>query len=395
MKDILSSAMALKDEMVETRRFIHRNAESGLHLPVTAAYVRQKLTAMGYDVHVVGTNESGLTATAGDPAKGKVILLRADMDALLMKEESGLPFASETNAAHCCGHDMHTAMLLCAAKLIKEQEGRLNGAVKFMFQPGEETGNGALDMMNHGILKNPKPDAVLGLHVNAKAPAGRLDYGKGSTFSSNNDIDIVIKGRGGHGARPHETVDPIKVANHIYLALQSIRTSEVGPSQTYIFTITSISGGSTYNTIPDTVKMKGTMRAYDELVRQETLQRIQEICQGVAHSFKAEAEVTFSAGIPQMFCSPGFTDEILSYASELLPPGAVAEKNEIKMGSEDFSFITALYPDTSAYLFIGAGPDEGTGFPYGQHSPEVVFNEEVMPYGAAVMAESAMKWLER
>lgn len=395
MKDILSSAMALKDEMVETRRFIHRNAESGLHLPVTAAYVRQKLTAMGYDVHVVGTNESGLTATAGDPAKGKVILLRADMDALLMKEESGLPFASETNAAHCCGHDMHTAMLLCAAKLIKEQEGRLNGAVKFMFQPGEETGNGALDMMNHGILKNPKPDAVLGLHVNAKAPAGRLDYGKGSTFSSNNDIDIVIKGRGGHGARPHETVDPIKVANHIYLALQSIRTSEVGPSQTYIFTITSISGGSTYNTIPDTVKMKGTMRAYDELVRQETLQRIQEICQGVAHSFKAEAEVTFSAGIPQMFCSPEFTDEILSYASELLPPGAVAEKNEIKMGSEDFSFITALYPNTSAYLFIGAGPDEGTGFPYGQHSPEVVFNEEVMPYGAAVMAESAMKWLER
>lgn len=395
MKDILSSAMALKDEMVETRRFIHRNAESGLHLPVTAAYVRQKLTAMGYDVHVVGTNESGLTATAGDPAKGKVILLRADMDALLMKEESGLPFASETNAAHCCGHDMHTAMLLCAAKLIKEQEGRLNGAVKFMFQPGEETGNGALDMMNHGILKNPKPDAVLGLHVNAKAPAGRLDYGKGSTFSSNNDIDIVIKGRGGHGARPHETVDPIKVANHIYLALQSIRTSEVGPAQTYIFTITSISGGSTYNTIPDTVKMKGTMRAYDELVRQETLQRIQEICQGVAHSFKAEAEVTFSAGIPQMFCSPEFTDEILSYASELLPPGAVAEKNEIKMGSEDFSFITALYPDTSAYLFIGAGPDEGTGFPYGQHSPEVVFNEEVMPYGAAVMAESAMKWLER
>lgn len=395
MKEILSSAMALKDEMVETRRFIHRNAESGLHLPVTAAYVRQKLTAMGYDVHVIGTNESGLTAIAGDPAKGKVILLRADMDALLMKEESGLPFASETNAAHCCGHDMHTAMLLCAAKLIKEQEGRLNGAVKFMFQPGEETGNGALDMMNHGILENPKPDAVLGIHVNAKAPAGRLDYGKGSTFSSNNDIDIVIKGRGGHGARPHETVDPIKVANHIYLALQSIRTSEVEPAQTYIFTITSISGGSTYNTIPDTVKMKGTMRAYDEKVRQETLQRIQEICQGVAHSFKAEAEVTFSAGIPQMYCSPEFTDEILSYVSELLPPGAVAEKNEIKMGSEDFSFITALYPDTSAYLFIGAGPDERTGFTYGQHSPGVVFNEEVMPYGAAVMAESAMKWLER
>ncbi|MEG0564830.1 MAG: M20 family metallopeptidase [Hungatella sp.] len=392
MNEILTQAMTLSKEMVEVRRHIHQHAEAGLDLPVTSAYVKQKLEDMGYEVQRIGT--SGLTAIAGDSKKGKTILLRADMDALPMREESGLSFASATDAAHCCGHDMHTAMLLGAAKLIKTREPHLCGSVKFLFQPGEETEFGALRMLEHGILENPRPDAVLGLHVNAKAPAGRLDYGKGCTFSSSNNFDIEVIGRGGHAARPHETIDPIKVANYIYSALQTLRSSETKPMDPLIFTITAIHGGSSYNTISDTVTMKGTMRAYDEEVRQKALKRIVEICEGVAQTFHAKAEVKFTMGVPPLYCSPEFTDELLSYAAEVGLP-VIASENEIKMGAEDFSFLTAEYPDTSGYLFLGAGPDEHSGFPYGQHSPKVVFNEEVMPYGAAVMAVCAMKWLQK
>lgn len=392
MNEILFRAMELKEEMLKNRRFLHRNAESGLCLPVTSGFVKEKLENMGYAVESVG--ESGLSAVAGDAGKGKTILLRADMDALPMKEESGLSFASGTDAAHCCGHDMHTAMLLAAAEILKEREQELSGAVKFMFQPGEETGGGASRMLDCGILENPRPSAVLGLHVNAKAPACRLDYGKGCTFSSNNNIDIEIKGRGGHGARPHEAVDPIKAAVQIYTALQTIRVSEVAPASPFIFTITSIHGGSSYNSIPGTVTMKGTMRAYDESVRQKALERIREICESVARTFKAEANVLLPDGIPPMYCSPDYTDEMLSYAADIVGAGQIAPGPEVKMGSEDFAFVTALYPESSGYLFIGAGPDAFTGYPFGQHSPSVVFNEEIMPYGAAILAECAMKWLQ-
>lgn len=391
MDNLLNSAMAQKDELINIRRYIHQNAETGMHLPLTFAYVKACLENMGYAVQKIG--DSGLMAVAGGKKEGKTILLRADMDALPMKEESGLSFASENGRSHCCGHDMHTAMLLGAAKLLKEREHNISGRVKFLFQPGEEVGIGAQEMLQSGALETPVPDAVLALHVNAKAPAGRLDYGRECTFASNNDIDIEITGQGGHGARPHEAVDPIKVANQIYTALQTIRVSEIKPMDTLILTITSIHGGNSYNAIPDVVTMKGTMRAYDETVRATAINRIREISQSIAEMYHAKAEVRISTGIPSMYCSPGFTDELLEYAGRVQGKEKIAEAPEVKMGSEDFSFITEKYPNTSAYLFIGAGPDASTGFPYGQHSPKVVFNEEILPQGAAVMAACALSWL--
>lgn len=392
MNQILYRAQELKQETISNRRYLHQNPELGLALPVTSAYVEEKLKEMGYQVRRLGG--SGLTALAGRPGTGKTILLRADMDALPMQEESGLDFASQKEASHCCGHDLHTAMLLTAAKIIKEQEACLTGQVKFLFQPGEETSNGALEMISGGILKDPRPDAVLAMHVNAMAPLGKLSYGRGITFCSNDNLEIQIKGEGGHGARPHEARDPLKTANHLYQALQTIRTSDISPMEPIILTITAINGGSSYNIIPDKVTMKGTLRTYDEAAQNKVLKRIEEICQNIGSAFCNEISICYKDKILPLYCTPAFTDEIISYCREILSDHQVSPVNEVKMGSEDFSFITSKYPEASGYLFIGAGPDEENGYSYGQHNPKVIYNENVLPLGAAAMAGSAIKWLK-
>lgn len=392
MDRILCRAQELKEETISNRRFLHQHPELGLTLPVTSSFVEKKLKEMGYQIKYLGS--SGLTAVAGEAHTGKTILLRADMDALPMSEESGLEFAAQKGISHSCGHDLHTAMLLTAAKIIKEQEVCLKGQVKFLFQPGEETGDGALLMISEGILNDPRPDAVLAMHVNAKAPLGMLGYGSGITFCSNDNLEITIKGEGGHGARPHEARDPLKTANHLYQALQTIRTSDISPLEPVILTITAINGGSTYNVIPDKVTMKGTLRTYDEEAQQKVLKRIEEICRNIGKLFDNEIVIQFKDKILPMYCAPVFTDEIIGYGREILGAHRVSPVNEVKMGSEDFAYISSQYKAASGYLFIGAGPDEENGYPYGQHSPRVIFNEDVLPLGAAVMAGSAIKWLE-
>ena len=392
MDKIFCRAQELKEETISNRRYLHQNPELGLALPVTSAFVHEKLKAMGYQVKRLGS--SGLTVLAGKAGAGKTILLRADMDALPMREESSLEFAAQNEISHCCGHDLHTAMLLTAAKIIKEQEDRLMGQVKFLFQPGEETADGALEMISEGILNDPKPDSVLAMHVNAKAPLGKLDYGRGIAFCSNDNLEIIIKGEGGHGARPHEARDPLKTAIHLYQALQTIRTGDISSMEPIILTITVINGGSTYNVIPDEVIMKGTLRTYDEGAQNKVLERIREICQNIGSAFNNEINIELKDKLLPLYCTPAFTDEILIYCREILGADKVSAVNEIKMGSEDFSFISSKYPAASGYLFIGAGPDDESCYPYGQHSPKVIYNEAVLPLGAAVMAGSAIKWLQ-
>lgn len=389
MNQFLARAVELKEKMIQDRRYIHQHAERGMSLPLTSAYVQARLEEMGYKPVRVG--QSGLCAVAGSGEP--VILLRADMDALPLHEESGLEFASQTDSAHCCGHDLHTTMLLAAAQMLKERESELKGTVKLMFQPGEEVGMGAKEMLENGILEKPVPNAVLGLHVNAKSPLYQLNYGKGCTFCSNDSLTIQVIGRGGHGARPQEAIDPVKVACHIYMAIQSIKANSVSPLKPVILTITAMNGGNSHNLIPDTMELKGTLRTYDEETREDVMKQVQEKAEAVAKAFGATAKVIFGESLPPMVCSEMFTDKILGYASDVVGAERIAPHGEVKMGSEDFAFITGKYPDSNAYLFIGAGPSETEAFAYGQHNSKVVFNEDVMPYGAAVMAQSAMSWL--
>ena len=235
----LQSAQALYEQMVRDRRHLHQHPEVGMDLPETCSYVMARLTEMGYQPRRLG---GGVTATVTGKPDGKVFLLRADMDALPMREESGLPFASQRSCAHTCGHDMHTAMLLGAAQLLRDRAAELNGTVKFMFQPGEEVLSGARSMIEAGILEDPHVDAAMGAHMIPMIPAGLGGYGTGVVSASSDHLVIRVEGRGGHGAHPQSTVDPINIGVHIHLALQELLSREADPAELVVLTFGKFQG---------------------------------------------------------------------------------------------------------------------------------------------------------
>ena len=287
-------ALELKDELIENRRYLHSHAEAGLTLPNTVAYVEKKLREYGIEPERCG---EGVTALIGKG--GKVLLLRADMDALEMPEESGLAFASmNPQTAHCCGHDMHAAMLLTAAKMLKEHESELQGTVKLMFQPGEECLNGSLNMLENGILENPKVDAALAYHVGpGKLPIGMFMYNDNSTMMySNNEFSVTVKGKGGHGAMPQNCIDPISVGAHIIIALQEIIARELDPHGSCVITVGTFHAGTAMNIIPETARLTGTLRADTKEAQTKLVQRVREVTQATAAVYGATADIEISAG---------------------------------------------------------------------------------------------------
>lgn len=388
--DYLKRAHELAEEIVANRRYLHQHPETGLDVPVTKAYVEEKLTEMGYQVQHVGP---GLVAMAG--SGNPVVLLRADMDALPMEEESGLPFASLTpGKAHCCGHDNHTAMLLGAARLLKENEANLKGTVKLMFQPGEEVGKGAFAMVEAGVLENPKPDAAMAFHVDAATPLGIFHYGKGATFCSSDVFTIEVFGKAGHGARPHQAIDSITAAAHIVTALEALIAREATPTETNMLTICSIeSDTKVFNVFPTQVTMTGSLRSYSQEQRDLLLQRMEETVEGIAKTFRCTSKITYGSQFGTLVVNDALEDEMRGYLEEALGGEAtVVDPPIVKMGSEDFAGVTAHVP--SAFFFVGAGPDRENGYFCTQHNSKVRFNEEMLPWGAAGFAHCATKWLE-
>ena len=272
----LERAMELKEELTANRRWLHQHPELDLETKETTAFVTEKLREMGCNPVPVSPN--GVLVTLG-PSTGKTFLLRADMDALPIQEESGLPFASSTDGkAHCCGHDLHTAMLLGAAKLLKERESELTGTVKLLFQPGEENMKGAKAMIRQGILESPHVDAAMAIHVNSVVPTGKLLVFTGPACASSDLFTIKIKGRGGHGSTPNKTIDPLNVAAHILISLQELQARELKAGETGVLTIGSIQGGDTFNVIPSEAVMKGTIRTYSSEVQELLIRRMKETC---------------------------------------------------------------------------------------------------------------------
>ena len=270
--EYLKRATEINPEVIANRRYLHQHPELAFDLDNTVRFVKEKLTEMGYAPADCG--DHGVVALAGGRKPGKCILIRADMDALPMKEESGLEFSSLTDsAAHTCGHDTHTAMLLGAAKLLKEMEDEIPGTVKLMFQPAEEMGTGAENMLKAGVLENPHVDASFGIHIFAAVPAGVLVYGNGPMLSSCDVFEITVKGKGGHGSMPNDTVDPIMVGAHILTALESINSREIAPDSFGVLTVGCFQSGSKFNIIPDTAFMTGTIRTFDAGVHQEAPRR--------------------------------------------------------------------------------------------------------------------------
>ena len=382
-------ALELKEETVANRRFFHQNAECGLEMPKAVRYVTEKLTAYGLTPRPLG---KGVTATLGQGSP--VLLLRADMDALPMPEESGLPFACPTGTEnHACGHDCHAAMLLTAAKMLKERESELRGTVKFMFQPAEETFEGSRNMIENGILEGPAPDAALAFHTGpGKLPVGLIMYNDATTMMFSTDIfRIDIKGRGGHGAYPHTAVDPINIGVQIHLGLQELIARESDPQKSTLLTVGHFEAGSTANIIPDTAVLEGTIRTNDREARDKLLRRIRELTAGIAAAYGGEARCDIVRGVPPLVCDGTVVREMVGFMREMAIPGFAEYKGIASSASEDFALVAERIPTAFIYLASGFADERGDA---PAHNPKVMFNEDVLPVGAAGLTHCAIRWLE-
>ena len=386
--DYLKRAFELKDETLANRRHIHQNAEAGLCLPNTKEYVRKKLLSYGIEASDCG---EGLVATLGN--KGKVILLRADMDALPMEEESGEEFSSKTSCAHTCGHDLHTAMLLTASKMLKENEANLKGTVKLMFQPGEEIFEGGKNMIEKGILENPKVDVAMGFHVAAgQFPVDMIMYNKDSTMMASVDVfKITIQGKGSHGAYPHLGIDPINIAVSVYNAVQELISKETDPTHSCVLTIGKIQSGTAPNIIPETALLEGTIRTNNVDAREKLVRRLKEVSEGMAKVFGGSAEVEMVAGVAPLVCDKALTEEMVYYIKGIGIENLAEYPGVTSSASEDFASIAERVPSTFLYVSAGFMDDRGQ---YSVHNPKVRFNEEACHRGAAYFAHCATKWLE-
>ena len=382
-------ALELKDETIANRRHIHKNAETGLDIPKTKAYVMEKLTEYGLEPKDCGY---GVTATLGKG--GKVLLLRADMDALPMPEESGEEFACPTGKeAHTCGHDFHAAMLLTAAKMLKEKEDTLEGTIKFMFQPAEETFEGSKNMIENGILENPPVDAALAYHVSpGKMPIGLFMYNDKDTMMYSVDgFKITIHGKGSHGAYPHVGVDPINIGVHIHLALQELIARESDPTHSCVLTIGQFAGGTAANIIPETAVLQGTIRTNKPEARELLVRRMKEVAEKTAAVYNGTVDIEMISEVPPLICNPKLTDEVVGYMQELGIPGLTPYPGISASASEDFAVIAEKVPSTFMYLSAGYLDERGQ---YPAHHPKAQFNEDVCPIGAACLAHCASQWLK-
>ena len=398
---ILSESLELQEKLVEIRRHLHSHPELGFDLQETYQFVHDQLVQMGYAPHKYG--KMGLIATVG-PTSGSTILLRADMDSLPIQEETPLDFASSSGCMHACGHDMHTTMLLGAAELLKKHENELKGQVVLCFQPAEELLEGAKDMIEAGVLRDTTPDAALMIHVTVGMPfeTGTVVVCDGGVSAPAADyFEIHIQGTGCHGAMPQLGVDPITVASHIVTSLQEIHARELSMFDDAVLTIGSLHAGKAANAIPDTAELSGTMRAYDEEVRNFIKKRMAEIISNIATAFRTEATLEFTSGCPTLLNDATLSRDVTKYMKELLGSQHAFTKNELlshlnnkstkATGSEDFAYFSHKVP--SIMLAIAAG-NADTGCNYPLHHPEVTFDESVLSIGSAVYAYNAMRWLE-
>ena len=389
----LEESKQISNELKEIRRHIHSCPEAGKSLPVTKAFVMDKLNEYGYEPEEIC--ESGIVAVLRGgqaSAESKTILLRADMDALAIKEEAPVEFASRNGFMHACGHDMHTAMLLGAAKLLRTHEKELKGNVKFVFQPDEEGFTGAKKMLAAGVLENPKADVGMALHVNSGTPSGMFLCGLGVCMAGCTLFKIKVKGTGCHGAMPETGVDPINIATHIYLSLQEIVAREIAPTSPVALTIGRFDGGKAPNIIPEEVVMEGTIRTMDRDLSDKIYNRIEEISKQTAELFRGYAEVTETASAPPLLNDKELVKEMAGYIKEITDPSKVFIFEQGGMGSEDFASYTYEIP--CSYLLLGAGsPSENPLFGKPMHNDHVVFNEDILPLGSAALATCATKWL--
>jgi len=388
-KDLLEAARRLKPQLVKDRREIHQHPELAYQEVRTAALVARRLTELGIP-HRTGVAETGVIAIIEGGRPGRTVILRGDMDALPILEETDVPFASENEGVmHACGHDSHTAMLLGAAQLLFERRAELGGTVKLMFQPAEEGGGGAKRMLDEGLLDSPSVDAAFMIHVHPDLPMGKVGFRSGQNMAGMSRFEIEVVGRGGHAARPHTTIDPVVISAHIVTALQTLVSREIDPTAMGLITLGSITSGTAANIIPDRALIKGTIRAHDNRIMELLRTRVAELSEGVASAMRAEAVVTYGMSYPPLATDDAMTELAAGAAREMLGAENVVE-TPISMGSEDFAYVLEKVPGSVIRLGVRR---EGWDTALPVHTATFDLDEDALPIGAATMASVAMSYL--
>ncbi|MBK8134662.1 MAG: amidohydrolase [Chloroflexi bacterium] len=387
--DFKTEAEQLRDEMVAMRRDFHQHPETAFEEIRTSAIVAEKLTQLGLEVQT-GIGKTGVVAVLDGAADGPTILVRADMDALPINEANKTDYISQTaNKMHACGHDGHTAIGLAVAKMLTKHRNEIKGRVKFVFQPAEEIGRGAMAMIKDGALLDPKPDVSVGLHLWNTLPLGVLGVADGPTMAGSSTWNAKLTGRGGHGAAPHVSIDPVVCAAHIITALQTIVSRNVDPADTAVVSVTQVHAGDTHNVIPQTAYLEGTMRAFKIDVRDLVTTRMEAIIKGVAASLGCEAEFTMTHVTIPLVNNPDVGARLRPRFAEM-----VGEENlnydARTMGGEDMAYFMDSIP--GMYFFVGSANQE-RGLNFGHHHPRFDFDEDALPLGAALLATAVAEYV--
>ena len=389
MNTYLNRAESLKETIIQWRRDFHRHPELGFQEVRTAGRVAEHLRALGIET-ITGVGKTGVVGLIEGSRPGPTALLRFDMDALPIQEETGLPFASENpGVMHACGHDGHTAIGMAAAQLLVETSDQWPGRVKLLFQPAEEGLGGALATIEDGVLENPRPDASFALHLWSQLPGGQVVVQSGPLLAAADHFEITIRGRGGHGAQPHTTIDAILVAVQAANALYSIVGRNIPPLEAAVLSIGAFHAGNAFNVIAEEATLSGTLRTFDADVRRTLIERMEAILAGVAQAHGATYQLTFYEHTPAVVNDPRMT-EIAARAARRV----VGEENIIQakpiMAAEDMAEI--MNRAAGCYIFLGAAPPNRASEPH--HSPRFDIDEAQLPLAAALMAQIAVTYLE-
>lgn len=389
MQDIYSAAQNLFAYSQHLRRDFHRHPELGFQEFRTAGIVARQLQELGLEV-TTGIGKTGVVALLEGNRPGPVLMMRFDMDALPIVEETGAEYASQNpGVMHACGHDGHTAIGLTVARLLHERAHELPGTVKFVFQPAEEGLGGAESMIVDGALRDPAPKYTLGLHLWNEKPYGWLGLASGPVMAASEIFDIRVRGRGGHGALPHQTIDPVLACAQIITALQSIPARNVSPLQAAVISVTSLRAGEAFNVIPPYAEMKGTIRTFEPEVRQLVLKRFQEVVEGVAGALGCSVDINLQSLTPAVSNDPQVTEIIRQAAQKTLPAVQQDHANRT-MGSEDMAYFMKEVP--GCFVFVGSANAE-RGLDAAHHHPRFDFDERALVHGAALMAAAAFEIL--
>lgn len=391
-EDLLQDARGIADRITALRRAIHSEPELGLQTPKTLAKVRFELADLPLEWRE-GSSCTGAIAVLNAGKTGRSVLLRGDMDALPMEEETGLDFASTISGRmHACGHDTHTAMLAGAARILSGRADTLPGEVRFMFQPGEEGYHGARFMLDDGLL-DPLPEAAFALHIMPNAPHGMIGSRVGTLLASADMLEIVVEGRGGHASMPHDTRDPVPVACEIVMAIQAMVTRRFSAHEAMIVTITQLEAASAHNVIPDRAVLKGTIRSLTPERRSEVSNALRTLAENIAQAHECDADVTVTQGFPPTV-NDGRAVALAEAVATSLPHGEYMAMPDPIMGAEDFSYVLEKVPGMMAFLGVA---ESGADWRHccAIHSSHMMVDESVLPRGAAFLAGCASRFLER